>query len=437
MEELTVDCGRRGPACALLLALALILVACAAPAGPAGAPTPEAPTTVPTITPPAASPTDAPTETPAPAGLPPVAPARADLADVVGGYLAAGGEVAGLVEALRGWGALSDDVGGVWEDVDLDGDGRGDLVITLLDTAAIEGGAMPLQPPGMLLAYVRRGGGAEPVHRAASEAGESIPTILWGGDLDGDGRDEILYTTRVCGAHTCFVELHGYRWEDAEGALVTLLGEPIVEPYAEYAVQDVDGDGVQEIVVDVGTIGSVGAGPQRTYRRTYGWDGAIYALRDERPTSPAHPIHVIHDADDLMAAGRYAEAAAEFERSYTDPTLDRSWGGPAGWEVALEAYARYRVVVAQAALGDVDAARAAYGALSDRIEPGEWTDVWLGSAEAFWEAYEETGSAADGCGAVASYVLPEDLAGPIVLNEFGYANRTYTPEDLCLLGPGG
>src|SRR5690606_31244552 len=174
---------------------------------------------------------------------------------------------------------------------------------------------------------------------------------------------------------------------------VPLLDESINAPYAEAEGLDETGDGVGDIVVDVGMIGSVGAGPQRTWRDVYAWQGERFERVRHEATSPAHPIHLINEADELLLGGQYADAIPLFQRSYADPLLDREWAPYEGWEMDLEAYARYRVMLAHVALGRDQQVQQVYQGFERGLpaadEPG---GPFAGWADALWAADEESGT---------------------------------------------
>lgn len=420
---------------ALLSTATLLLHGC----GPAPVGMPDSdpgvdPQTLPTAAPSATSEaTTVPTITPEPtvevATLPEERPERAALPAVVGDYLAAGGDLEMLEERLRDWGAFGEEMGGFWGDLDLNGDDYGDLAIVARDAG--EEGALALIPTGILLAYL--GGESGYSETLLVDAG-GFPEIQAITDLTGDGQDDLLFAATDCGAHTCFGDLQGYRWAGADA--VPLFTEPVDYPYPGYTVEDMDGDGLREVIVETGAIGSVGAGPQRTYRLVYAWDGSHLALAEQTLTSPEHPIHLINDADALLEGGEYAEAVTLYERSYTDPDLDdiSSWAEE-GWEVTLQAYARYRQVLAWSLAGDRDAAGDAYDLLLAELGDDPRAERFVDLAEVFWEAHDGGADLQSACAAVRERAGEMDWGVDVALNAFGYANRTYGPEDMCPLAP--
>ncbi|NLD72550.1 MAG: hypothetical protein GX649_07520, partial [Chloroflexi bacterium] len=56
-------------------------------------------------------------------------------------------------------------------------------------------------------------------------------------------------------------------------------------------------------------------------------------------------------------------------------------------------------------------------------------------AEVFWEAHDGGADLQSACAAVRERAGEMDWGVDVALNAFGYANRTYGPEDMCPLAP--
>lgn len=351
-------------------------------------------------------------------------------------YLSAGGGIGQLRDALAQWGAIRETEVGTFGQVeaehDFDGDGANDVLITALH---VEIAPVSSEPPGALFVYTCVDGGYELAYTDADSEdmqASSVPEVLALHDLTGDGLTDILFERTSCGAHTCYQNIQGLYWDEADppAGPELMLDVPIDAPYAEIeAPEPAEGEPAQ-VVVNVGMIGSVGAGPQRTWRDVYAWDGETLARIEHEATSPAHPIHLINEADDLFLAGSYADAISLFRRSYEDPTLDREWGIYEGWEQDLEAYARYRIMLAHVLLDDQQQAGAFYESLqADFPEPDEPGGLFAQWADLFWTEYQASGGVIAACSAVLETIDPDLPELP--LNMFGYANRFYEPAEMC------
>ena len=349
------------------------------------------------------------------------------LPDALASYLTAGGSVTALRQAMRDSGHIGEDYGLVNDTLDVNADGINDIVITFRRVEVEPFGA---RPPGGLVLYLCDDGVYTPVveHNIEGEDIDLIfvPEVLATRDINGVPGAELLFYDGNCGAHTCYNTLHGYT-TDGAGGVKPLFDEPFNGPYPSFSLEERDSDEATEIVVDGGAIGSVGAGPQRTFRYIYDWNGTVYTQAEVEQTSPSHPVHVVIDADDLLLKGDLDAALAEYERSYTDESLDL-FGGEDVWPLdALEAYARYRRVLIHLLQGDLSAAQAENSTLQAEFSGTDGADL----AQTLLEAYEVNGEQIEpACEAVVASI-PADWQANTPLNQFGYANTYYEPSDMC------
>jgi hypothetical protein len=341
--------------------------------------------------------------------------------------------VEGLEPGLRNWGSITEHVGGVITDADLTGDGIPEVIIVV--HAPREQFPDAVFVPGDLYIYGCEGGAYTLLYADFSHPERPAPEILFAGDLNRTGSDNLVYTvSQTCGAHTCFIMFYALSYDAASGQVVNLLQIDADDeglPNARASVVDSDGDGVSEIVVDTGGIGSAGAGPQRTYRVTHVWDGAAYVPGESVQTSENWPIHFLQDADAAAEEGDYEGALAIYQQMLDDPDPPR-FIGIDGEILMLQRYARYRIMLMHVLLGDDASALLTYQALYDEIEPGD-TSPEAGFpilADLFWQEYSRSPNVANACQVVVDYAAshPEMYS---ILNEFGYANRQYMVEDMC------
>jgi hypothetical protein len=348
-----------------------------------------------------------------------------EIIDTIGDYLSAGGSLDGLEARLIEWGSIDENGGVIDGEQDLTGDGVPEVVAIVIDPDAfVVSGAF-----GKILVY----GCEDQAYRLLYDSEVENGDLISLRDLNDNGVADLVYTSTSCGAHTCSVDVTLVEYQLISKSFVSLLGEPVGGPFAELAVVDTDLDGVAELILDVGTIGSIGAGPQREYRYTYVWNGVHYVLGDSEPTTPEYewyPIHFIQDGDAAAEAGDYNEALASYDsliRRSNHPT----WENGEDEISALQLYARYRTMVTYLLLGDETNAGAAATVFAEYDgSGGALGDGFATIGKVFWDTYLESGSVGEACREVRSYAFDHPDIYQL-LNEFGYANRLYEAYDIC------
>lgn len=420
--------------CLLSCLCAALLLACGDGGAPAPTPTGTAPKTTPTPTAtatatatPAASPT--PTVVPAQVAVPEQPDDFAAYPQVIADYLTAAGAAAlgppCLEDLLREWDMpeTADTSRCLLASTDSD---PADEVVVVLTALPPEGGLQMLSNIVVFDESDSRYDVAFESAAAYEEPDEMMfetASLLAASDINADGLGELVYVTSSCGAHTCFDTVHiltgtpdGYQ---------SLSPDEISMAFPDISLTDRDGDGDQELVMHGGTIGSVGAGPQRTRTEVYAWDGDHYALA-ETTYDPTNFLYLrLRDADDEFAAGRYLKAADLYRDALDDTTLDL-WNPDERAE--LDPYALFRIGLSLLAAGEppadalaaLDAAVAGY--------PGTYHGAL---AETFRDSYLARGDIPAACQAARDYAAA-NLDVFTAIWDYGYANPAF---DLVLLCP--
>lgn len=252
--------------------------------------------------------------------------------------------------------------------------------------------------------------------------------IIAAGDVNDDGRGDVVWTDTTCSAQACFTTPHvvsavdgGFRsWLDGSATLAS----------ATVTLQDVlpSGRG-QELVVSGGLIQSVAAGPQRS--ATVIWqsvDGQPYTLAERRYAASFCLYHHILDADAALRAGAgdaYAAAIAAYRAAADDVRLVSCWGRPDEVDT-LRAYALYRLAVARAAAGDRAAADMAVDEMARRYPHDPMSEL----ARLWALSYRQTRDAAAACAVAAAFAERQPTTWQR-LNDFGFANPSFTAADVC------
>lgn len=412
-------------------------------AEPTAEPTQEPPTQEPTGMPPSACPA------PGDASLPTEPPIFADYYTTIQSYLSQGGSVENLESTLRAWGSIVEPVdtdsfaprGQVVADADLTGDGNPEVIV-VVQAPPVQFPEFSMLLPGDIYIYSCKDGAYRLLYADYSELGRLTPAIITVANITASDAYNVVYTASFCGAHTCFVQIYALAYDPASDQMVDLLDEnegTAYEdggiPYGEVNVADTDADGVSEILVGVGAIGSVGAGPQRTYLNTFRWDGTRYVLAESTLTSEGvWPIHHLQDGDAAAEAGDYTAALAFYQQVLDDPA-PLTWMDVENEILMLRRYARYRIMLMHVLLGDDANALIAYKALTDGVDLETFSpeNGFPILGDMFWREYTLNGDIDGACRMVVDYAVsyPETYD---ILNLFGYANRNYEAADMCPYG---
>ncbi len=308
---------------------------------------------------------------------------------------------------------------------DLDGDGQDDYAVRLFlqDVPAYWFGTVTI---------FSAASSYEPVFRLADAfQGQLVdssfplpaePSIFGAEDFNGDGRPELAVTSHGCGAHTCHIRLYlvGFGNGGYELLIRKTLEAPhgvVSAPVADNQIrfQDVDGDGLRDLVFRQGLIASFGAGPQRGATRTYRWDGERYTFAsiDYDPSDLRY--FKVRDADDAFARRDYEVAIRLYREAIDNRELRevQYFGDP----VELVVYAQFRIGLSLAALGQKEAALEAL----DVAITSHLTSLHGQVAESFRRAYATEGSTVAGCTS-ARELISGNLRAFQTAWFYGYAN---------------
>jgi hypothetical protein len=404
---------------AIIVLLASSLAGCAPEMGPAPGPacTPLATVGVsagPTC-PPLPSPT--PVETPTSVPIPPRPPDFGQYADTVLRYLKnSQGDEDGLRAMLADWGALRHVTDLLRVDVDDDGDGE--LLIVLVDPSPEYG----INQRGDLLVVDRKGRGFDLAYSAAGDFAFLDPALIEVDDLNGDGLTEMAFSFTECGAHTCFTTVHIVT--SGAGKYQDLTGGGVQMSYVDPYFSDWDGDGVRELIMHGGTIGSVGAGPQRERWEVYKWDGVGYPLSETVYDYSSYLYFRVLDANQALLGGDYERAATLYLEAIDDPDLD-VWMEESERE-GLVAFSRYRLSLTYLLLGEAGLARASLDELLVAQPDSLYTQV----ASILWDTFQSTTDLRAACESVGAFAASHPETAD-VLADYGYGNPTFTPEEVC------
>jgi LysM repeat protein len=294
-----------------------------------------------------------------------------------------------------------------------------DIIVALQDPAHL-----PPDGSGQLLVFNAGPKGYALAHRARSTGSVAI---IKAADINADGKPDIAWTDTTCGAHTCFSTLFVDSWT-GRGYEDWIAGEPTIAS-AEYRFEDVTVEGSgQEILVYGGVIQSAGAGPQRAWTETYlSAQGAPYDLDKQQYDASPCLYHMILDANTAFAAWKTEgfEPAVEAYQAAVDDEAAEACGNIKDELATLRDFARFRLLVSQVAAGQTAQAPEVIGQIKTR--------ALATAAKTFYDAYRSSGSVIQACRDVTAYAQNTPAAWQF-LSDWGYANPSFTPEDLCPIG---
>jgi hypothetical protein len=355
-----------------------------------------------------------------------------DYPQVLAEFLSAGGSAVELERLLREWGAIADGAGEV-RALDMTGDMDAETVVALIDP--IPGVDLPW-PPGDLLIYQCQTGAVEPVYRGRlavregsmdpEEAADLQFALERVEDVNNTGRADVVFVASSCGAHTCWDRLFVVEWDGT--GFVNRVSDMAEYAYPTFTINE------SQILVDVGGIGSAGAGLQRSYQEIWVWDGKQFALAEQVVGPPTALVHYVHDGDAALTKGDYGGAIGHYEQVLEDASL------PVGLfleneeqaAAVLKAYARFKSNVAYAASGDYRGAQSQFDLLTAEHPQGTPGFPYVFLAQVFGSEFTANYDTAAACAAVTA--IAEDDPTFVERLYAGYANPEYEAADLCRVG---
>lgn len=365
-------------------------------------------------------------ECPEPGNPPPPDPpaSYAQYADVINDFLSQGGAMPFLVSILRTWGAVGDDFGLVTDSYDLTGDGVYEVIIIVTDPLNV---AVSPQP-GQLLVFGCHEGRYRLLYSSDYGPGYGMPTLLYVGDMNANQQPELVFFQERCQEGSCVQSAQVITWSPPNDGFITLNLDTVGAVGGRFSIQDLDGDGVLEIMIQgAGVASGVSAGPPRSSTTVWDWNGLNYVRALTRLDPPVYRIHVIHDADRALEAGNGEEAVRLYREVLENPRLG-TWQVP-NEAAMLRGYALFKLIVAYAYLEN-DAVLDAHATLMAEFQQGMPGYGYAVLGDAFWRAFQATNNLHTGCLAAAEAAAMHTET-VLFLNSYGPGNRTYQIPDIC------
>ncbi len=343
----------------------------------------------------------------------------------INNFLSAGGSVPFLSSILRTWGVVGDDFGLVTDSYDLTGDGVYEVVVVLADPF----NANVSPRPGQMFVFGCGEADYRLLYASDYGPGYGLPRILFVGDMNLDTRPEMVYFQERCQSGACVQAAQVLGWSAPNDGFIALNVDTVGASDGRFSIQDLDDDGVQEIMIQGGGISTdMSAGPSRTSTTIWDWNGLNYVRAVSRLDAPVYRIHVIHDADQAIQGGDGEQAIRLYREALDNPMLG-SWQ-VANEPIMLRAYALYRLMLAYAYLEEDRAGLDIYTTLMAENTPALPSFAYAAIGDAFWRTYQSTHNLHTACLAALEQapVYPQSV---LFLNSYGPANRSYQIPDLC------
>jgi hypothetical protein len=289
-------------------------------------------------------------------------------------------------------------------------------------------------------------------------------------DLNQNGIPELLVLIEVGTQDDHYYKL--FEWEKGQFNSLFNLEDPytgkgmdqlFVLSGGTFRFQDVDSDGMKEIVLHNGSVLTAdyyGTAPWRRLTEYFKWNGNQFILVRKFFDPPQYRFQAVEDADQAVLAGNYDQALDLYRRVIFDDKLD--WWTLERMEYIIHkiiakrdskpfdvtppapdpneyfylgAYARFRMMILLLMHGYPSDAQVVYQTLLDMFPKGKPGSVYAQMAQAFWEDYQVNHSVGLACGKsqVAARNNVEDPTRYLVDDyaRGGWGKPPYTIEQLC------
>lgn len=412
-----------------------IFIPAAAPAAPSptAVPTPRPtmpppPTPTPSPTPPAAphtptaqvSPTAPAEETARP--TPPVdvpCPDTAEAADkALSQVLARTSVSADLTTAWMKACGLTRDAASPVAMADVNHDGRQDVAAVLQSKDPRTG-----EPKDTLVVLLALGEGYADVFRPTVQGAVDILAFR---DTNADGRVDLIWKETSCRGSDCFTTVRVYSWMNPSVKFASFSDGEIGMANARVWLEDVTPDDGEEIVLHGGIIHAISAGPQRTWVEVWGSQGGQAYRLTSRTYDPSDCLyHWVLDGNRALAEGRVEDAISIFQTVVGDKNLIACWFRP-DEESELRTFGWFRLALAYAYAGQPDMVRTVVNQAGEAFPEA----AYIQALKTWYQTYEKEQDAGKACRALSPYVQEHPILWEM-LADYGYANPTFGPTDVC------
>jgi hypothetical protein len=247
-------------------------------------------------------------------------------------------------------------------------------------------------------------------------------------DLTGDGKPEAVISSQSCDGERCsteFVIASAHRGFAVED----LAPDDLVATSTEgLTFEDATDDGLTDLLIrNEADDEDPAAGPQRASTLVVAWSGLRFRV-DERPDEPEYLIHLVDDADEAYRSGDLEEAETLYLEAADDQVL-RDWKAEQGeraGRLELQPYSLFRAALANQRQGDPATAQQ----LLERAFRDNSNSLLGQAAGIYLQAIQSGNAASTACTAVEAYLQTLSSFYDDTF-DYGYANPTHTITTLC------
>jgi len=262
-------------------------------------------------------------------------------------------------------------------------------------------------------------------HQARAESSVQLLSTV---DINDDAQSDVAWTETTCGATDCFQTLFVYSWDGTMWR--NWSAQKATMANAEIRLEDLADEGAGwEFLLDGGLYESENAGPQRARQEVWGSiDGAPYTLLTTTVAESNCLYHTVLDANAAFLNGaddQFTEAERLYTQAISDNTLEAC--GTHSAEIdELRSFGIFRLALISAYQGlPIIAAD-----LLDNLSLAFPDSLYDRVGQRWRTTYEEDYDIDAACRTVEQYAAEEPQIVE-VLADYGFANPTFTAQDLC------
>jgi hypothetical protein len=256
-----------------------------------------------------------------------------------------------------------------------------------------------------------------------------VPMFKFIRDINKDNVPEIVITMQDCGAHDCFSDIEVVTWNGKE--YVNLASDVESMANAEITLNDLDNDGIEEIILYGGTFASAGAGYQRKYKEIYRFDLKAGKYVFNQRIKDANDIYfLVLDANEALKNYRIDEALKIARKALQNPQMFDKYYITEKNQVRILAYATIEAMLAYLKQLPPNLTEAEFLLNEAQQKYNKFNNPYVPAAQILFQTYVETKDLFSACKKMEVYVLNAGKDAEF-LEWYGYNTEKINLEDVC------